>query len=211
MIHRRQCRTALALAVAAAFNGTPLAAAAQAPAPVQLAAAPSEPVTLESVVVKGQALRGALAPYSSSAFSTEEIRDRQISQPQELFRWVPGMNVRHFGLGGVADAFSLRGFSGGGHGGDVGVVIDGIPLNEAMSHADGYADLNVVIPLEIEALTVFRGPVSPLYGNFNRGGLIVIDTRKSGAYRQGDFSIGSHTTGDAQVALGARLAADQQL
>lgn len=175
------------------------------------ATAHAEPVTLESVVVKGQALRAAPSGYASTTFSAEEVRDKQVSQPQELFRWVPGMNVRSFGLGAVADSISLRGFAGGGHGGDIGMVIDGIPLNEAMSHADGYADLNVVIPLEIDALTVFRGPVSPLFGNFNRGGLVLIDTRKTGAYRQADLSIGSGATADAQVALGAPLAPGQQL
>lgn len=168
-------------------------------------------LSLEPVVVKGQAMRGSLAPYSSSSFDNERIREAQVSQPQEMFRWVPGMNVRNYGLGGVADTVTLRGFGGGAHGGDIGYVIDGIPLNEAMSHADGYADLNVVIPLEIDQLSVLRGPVSPLYGNFNRAGVIVIDTRKSGSYRQGDFSLGSHRTGDAQVALGTAPAPGQQL
>lgn len=207
MVHLRCKSMAAAVAVAC---GWPLLAAGQSAAPVAVAANET-PVTLESVVVKGQALRGTQAPYSSTVFSTESIRGLQVSQPQELFRWVPGMNVRNYGLGAVADSITLRGFSGGGHGGDIGMVIDGIPLNEAMSHADGYADLNVVIPLEIDALTVFHGPVSPLYGNYNRGGLIVIDTRKSGTYRQADFSVGSDTTGDAQVALGVRLAPGQQL
>ncbi len=64
----------------------------------------------------------------------------------------------------------IRGFGNGGHGGDLGAVIDGIPLNEAMSHADGYVDLNVIIPLEIDSFTVLKGPVSALYGNYNRGG-----------------------------------------
>jgi outer membrane receptor for Fe3+-dicitrate len=169
------------------------------------------PVTLEAVVVKGQALRAAPSGYSSTAFGAEAVRDQQVSQPQQLFRWVPGMHVRSLGLGAVADSISLRGFAGGGHGGDIGMVIDGIPLNEAMSHADGYADLNVVIPLEIDALTVFRGPVSPLFGNFNRGGLVVIDTRKTGDYRQADLSRGTQATGDAQVALGTRLGPGQQL
>jgi outer membrane cobalamin receptor len=187
-------------------------AAPLAPSTAEEVALPQrDDVQLETVVVKGQALRTAASAYSGTSFDTEQIRDKQVVQPQELFRWVPGMNVRSLGLGAVADNISLRGFSSGGHGGDIGMVIDGIPLNEAMSHADGYSDLNVVIPLEIGAFTVLRGPVSPLYGNFNRAGLIVIDTRKTGAYRQGDFSLGSNTTGDAQVALGARLSPQQQL
>jgi outer membrane cobalamin receptor len=194
----------------APFTAACLLAAAQ-PAQGQAGEAAEAPVTLESVVVKGQALRAAPSGYASTTFSAAEVRDKQISQPQELFRWVPGMNVRNFGLGAVADSISLRGFAGGGHGGDIGMVIDGIPLNEAMSHADGYADLNVVIPLEIEALTVLRGPVSPLFGNFNRGGLVLIDTRKTGAYRQADVSMGSGATADAQVALGTPLSSGQQL
>jgi iron complex outermembrane receptor protein len=197
--------SAAAAAVAAALGLSPSVSAQEAAVPDR------EDVRLDTVVVKGQAMRATQAPFSTTSFDTEAIRDKQVAQPQELFRWVPGMNVRSFGLGAVADAISLRGFNSGGHGGDIGIVIDGIPLNEAMSHADGYADLNVVIPLEIDTLTIFRGPVSPLYGNFNRAGLIVIDTRKTGAYRQGDFSIGSNTTGDAQAAFGARLGAAQQL
>lgn len=201
----------LCLPAFAQTAGLSTSTSAASPPTAPLYVASTEPQKLESVVVKGQALRGAQAPYSSTVFDTERIRDQQVSQPQELFRWVPGMNVRNYGLGGVADVVTLRGFGGGAHGGDIGYVIDGIPLNEAMSHADGYADLNVVIPLEIDSLTVLRGPISPLYGNFNRGGVIVIDTRKTGAYRQGDFSLGSNTTGEAQVALGARLAPGQQL
>ncbi len=186
------------------------------PAPAQestlLAVAGSDApeVRLEQVLIKGQALRGANAPFSSTTFDADEVRDKRVGQPQELFRFVPGMAVRNFGLSGVADTFVLRGFGSGGHGGDVGVVIDGIALNEAMSHADGYADFNVVIPLEIVSMTVYRGPVSALYGNFNRGGLIAIQTRKGGAYRNADLSLGSNTTVDAQAALGATLAGGSQ-
>jgi len=205
---RRRSRRALVIAGAACCG---MAAAAPAGATPQATTPAPAPLQLEPIVVKGQALRGARLPYSVSPFTGAEIRDQQVSHPQDVLRWVPGMHVRSLGLGGVADPIVLRGFASGAHGGDIGFVVDGIPLNEAMSHADGYADLSVLIPLEIDALTVLRGPVSPLYGNFNRGGLVVIDTRKGGVYRQGDFSVGSHGSGDAQVALGARLADHQHL
>jgi len=197
---------AIALAVAATFGLAPTLAGAADPAALVTAE-----VTLGAVVVKGQALRVAPGAFSANVFDAERIRNQQLIHPQDLLRWVPGMHLRSLGLGGVADPIVLRGFASGAHGGDIGFVVDGIPLNEAMSHADGYADLSVLIPLEIDALTVFRGPVSPLYGNFNRGGLVAIDTRKGGVYRQGDFSGGSHGTGDAQVALGARLADNQHV
>jgi outer membrane receptor protein involved in Fe transport len=168
-------------------------------------------VPLDRIVVKGQALRGANAPFSVDSLALERIRDQRVSHPEELFREVAGMNVRNFGLSGVADTIVLRGFGGGGHGSELGMVIDGIPLNEAMSHADGYADLNVVIPLEIETMNVFKGPVSALYGNYNRSGLIALETRKAGTYGNTDVSVATNDTVDAQLALGLAPAPGQQI
>ena len=50
-------------------------------------------------------------------------------------RQVPGVELRSYGLGGVVNVITIRGFNGGAHGGDLGMVVDGIPLNEAMSHS----------------------------------------------------------------------------
>lgn len=173
--------------------------------------AQSTAIPLDQVVVKGQALRGANAPFSVDALDTARIRYLRVSHPEELFKQVPGMAVRNLGLSGVADSIVMRGFGGGGHGGDLGVVIDGIPLNEAMSHADGYVDLNVVVPLEIGAMTVYKGPVSALYGNYNRSGLIALETRKDGPYGNADVSIANNDTIDAQAALGLALGGAQRL
>lgn len=169
------------------------------------ATAQEAPPTLGTIEIKGQALQGASSAYSSTSFDNQEIADKHISQPQELFRHVPGMNVQNYQLSGVADTIVMRGFGGGGHGGDVGVVLDGIPLNEAMSHADGYVDFNVIVPLEIERFTVYKGPVSALYGNFNRAGLMAVETRKRGEYKEVDASLGSINTIDLQGALGLKL------
>jgi outer membrane receptor protein involved in Fe transport len=155
------------------------------------------------IVVKGQALRDQAVGVTTTTLTTEDIVERRVVEVEQLFRDVPGMNVRDYGLPGVANQIVIRGFGNGAHGGDLGVVVDGVPLNEANSHADGYVDVNVLVPLEIDALTVFRGPISPLYGNFNRGGLIAIETRKTGEYVEGDVSGGSFGTYDAQLALGA--------
>lgn len=167
--------------------------------------APAPAPGLQAVEVKGQAARGGAAAYSTTELEAQDVADAHVSQVQDLLRKVSGMNVSNYQLSGVGDAIVLRGFGGGGHGGDVGVVLDGIPLNEAMSHADGYVDLNVIVPLEIERLAVYKGPVSALYGNFNRAGLIAIDTRKQGEYRQVDLGLASHGTLDAQAALGLKL------
>lgn len=163
----------------------------------------------QTIEIKGQALRNAASPYSSTALDEQQVRDAAASQPEQLLRQVPGVEVRGYHLGGVVNVITIRGFSGGAHGGDLGMIIDGIPLNEAMSHADGYADLNVIVPLEIGRFEVFRGPVSALYGNFNRGGLIAIDSRRGGRYAEVDASVASFGTADVQGALGTRLGAGQ--
>ena len=167
--------------------------------------------TLQTIEVKGQTLGEGGAAYTASGFASEEIRAKSINQVQQLFRHVPGMDIRVLGLTGVADSIVLRGFGGGGHGGDIAVSVDGIPLNEAMSHADGYVDLNVIVPLELRTMTVLKGPVSALYGNFNRAGSISLETRKGGEYRELDLSAGSFGTVDAQTALGVKVSDTQHL
>lgn len=171
----------------------------------------STDATIDEVVVKGQLLRAEESAFSATVLDNTEIREQAFADVDELFRFVPGMVVRDLQLGSVASNIVIRGFGSGGHGGDLGAVIDGIPLNEAMSHADGYVDLNAVVPLEIESFSVFKGPVSALYGNYNRGGLVDIQTRKSGDYAETDLSLGSYDTVDLQGAFGAGLGENQQI
>ena len=166
----------------------------------------SKAVPIEGITVKGQAITGsARQPFSVKTFDQEDFRERQVRNVEQLFREVAGMEIRGLGYGNVANSMTLRSFSGGGHGGDIGFVIDGLPLNEASSHADGYTDLAVVVPLEVASLRVFKGPVSALYGNFNRAGLVAIETRKGGPYSEVDFGVGSYGTADLQAALGTQL------
>jgi outer membrane receptor protein involved in Fe transport len=164
---------------------------------------------VQNIVVKGQALPREAQAASRSAIDAERIRESLVQQPEQLLAQVPGVDVRNYHLGGVVNVIAIRGFGGGAHGGDLGMMIDGIPLNEAMSHSDGYADLNTIVPLEIERFEVFRGPISALYGNFNRGGLIAVQSRRGGRYTQLDASLASFGTADVQAALGTPLGAGQ--
>ena len=167
------------------------------------AAAAADPGRGENmIVVKGQLIDADSTAWSVTTLDTDQIRRDAPTDFDDLLRLVPGMTVRDLGLGGVANSIVIRGFGGGGHGGDLGAVLDGIPLNEAMSHADGYVDLNIIVPLEVDTMTVFRGPVSALYGNYNRGGLIKIVTRKGGDYLNADASLADHATADVQMAAG---------
>ena len=204
--HARLAQTVLAIAI------TLLCA----PVDAQQAAPPetekeTDVVTLDRVMVKGQALRGEDKAFSTTRIGNEAIVADRVSDIDSLFRQVPGMTVRSIGYGAVASSTVIRGFGGGGHGGDLGVVLDGIPLNEANSHADGYVDVQVLVPLEIENVTVYRGPVSALYGNFNRGGLVAFETRKTGEYAEFDASVGEFGTADFQTAIGSPIGEHQQI
>lgn len=160
----------------------------------------------EPLVIKGQVLTVSKhQPYTVHIFDKDFIAERQVSNLEQLFRETAGMEVRHLGYGSVASSINLRGFAGGGHGGDIGFVVDGIPLNEASSHADGYADMSVIVPLEINAMRIFKGPVSALYGNFNRAGVVMLETRRSGEYVELDVRGGSFGTVDLQAAAGGSL------
>ena len=201
-LHTRPVPTVTAaLTLLSALAACP-AVRAQASDPAAIDAAAPAP---SQIVIKGQALRTADTTYSSTVLDARQIRQQTVTQPEELLRLVPGVVVRSLSLGGVANSMTIRGFSSGGHGGDLGIVVDGIPLNEAMSHADGYADLNTIVPLEIERFEVFRGPVSALYGNFNRGGVLAVQTRWGGDYAEIDSSAGSFGTHDLQGVYGTRV------
>lgn len=169
------------------------------------------PAELPAITVKGQALDAVQKPFSVTTLGADEVREQPVQELESLWSKVPGMHVTSYQINGVANAVVLRGFAGGGHGGDIAATLDGIPLNEAMSHADGYFDLNVVVPLELEQAAVHRGPTSVLQGNYNRAGLIELRTRRSGSYRDIDVTAGSHGLLDTQLAIGQTLESGDQL
>jgi iron complex outermembrane recepter protein len=159
-----------------------------------------KPVILGDITVKGEAI--TTDPTTVNTVTSEDIEGLKLLRPEQLLEQVPGIQIRDLGQGGVANSFEMRGFSSCGHGGDAAIAIDGIPLNEGQSHADGYADMNVIIPLEIDHVDVFMGPSSPLFGNFARGGSISFNTKKTGEYSTLQTSIGSNNTYDTQYAFG---------
>lgn len=162
-------------------------------------------IDLDAVTVKGEAFLPQNAAATAHVISAAELRRIPLDNPLRLLEEIPGIDMGAYRQGGVADVFSIRGFGEGGHGGDVAVQVDGIPLNEADGHADGYADLNVLIPLELQRVAVYKGPSSALYGNFARGGTVSLDTRKGGQYSDVSISGGAYQTLDAQLALGESI------
>ncbi len=138
----------------------------------------SEPLT----VLHLTPLTISLTPYNS---------------PWELFRQAAGLEAHEQGQGpGFASDLSIRGFSSD-HSTDLALYIDGVPNNEPVNgHAEGYNDINLLMPQIVSGIDVVKGPTSALYGNFAFGGAVNVRTlnRFSGV----DLSVGSGSYGLAQ-------------
>jgi len=164
-----------------------------------------EVIQLEEITVKGEGIPRSSMPATINVVTEEQIEELNIQRTDEILKEVAGIEIRNFNQGGVANAFVIRGFRSAAHGGDAAIYVDGIPLNEGESHSDGYADMNVIIPLEIERVEVYKGPSSPLFGNFARGGAVSFITKKTGTYGKLKTEFGSFNTLDVQGAFGHKI------
>lgn len=158
--------------------------------------------SLDEIMVKGGMLQARNRTITVQTVSNADIKRLHITKLDRLIEEVPGINVSDYNAGGVASAFTIRGFGSGGHGGDVAIQIDGVSLNESEGHDDGYADMNVIIPLNLSKVDVYKGPSSVLFGNFAQGGAVSYETRKGGEYQDIALQGGSFDTFDGQIAIG---------
>ncbi len=161
--------------------------------------------SLSEIYVKGESFKPENSTITVDVIKLDQIKMLNIEQPLRIIEQVAGVDLVAFRQGGVADQFSIRGFGGGGHAGEAEVQVDGISLNEAEGHSDGYADLNVLIPLNLSRVKVYKGPSSVLYGRFAQGGTLALETRKGGTYQDISISGGSFNTFDAQYAMGGGI------
>ena len=170
----------------------------------------SSVTSLSEIMVRGEAFDPRNRTITVNEIDKEQIKLLNVDHPIRLIEQIPGVDLLSYNQGGVADQFSIRGFGGGGHEGQAGAQIDGISLNEAEGHADGYADLNILIPLELESVKVYKGPSSVLFGRFAEGGTLAMETRKGGNYQDVSLSAGSYRTLNAQYALGKGIEVGNQ-
>lgn len=157
---------------------------------------------LSEITIRGEALDPRNQTITVNEIDREQIQTLNIDLPIRIIEQIPGVDLLSYNQGGVADQFSIRGFGGGGHEGQAGAQIDGVSLNEAEGHSDGYADLNILIPINLEKVKVYKGPSSVLFGRFAEGGTLAMETRKGGDYQDVSISGGSFNTLNAQFATG---------
>ena len=104
---------------------------------------------LNEIVVKGEGLSKRNRTETVTTVSLKTIKELHLTSALDVLNQVPGVEIGAYNQGGVADAFMLRGFSGAGHEGQAAIEVDGVSLNEGEGNHDGYADMNLIIPLNI--------------------------------------------------------------
>lgn len=183
-----------ALAVLLALLCLPTAGLARTDATPKAAAhsSPKPKMTLDDLVVRGDISLEGLEATSATTLTNADIVDRIYVTPLDIVKLAPGITVSQYKQGGTASAFQMRGFTGCSHGSDAALFLDGVPLNET----DGYADTNIIIPLEIERVELVKGPASALYGNYASAGALAFYTYEKGDFKRMRLSYGSFNTAD---------------
>lgn len=113
---------------------------------------------------------GSFDSASEGAVSTQALQQRPLLRPAEVLEAVPGMVVTQHSGDGKASQYFLRGFNLD-HGTDFSVSLDGMPMNMAShGHAQGYTNLNVLIPEMLTGLRFRKGTYYVGDGDFSLAG-----------------------------------------
>jgi len=159
----------------------------------------------DEVVVRGEAFNVNKSAFTVNTVGSDEIKKKKISKSAEVVLEVPGVEVKNYNQGGVSNAISMRGFTTGFHSGDTAAYLDGMSLNEFYGSSGGQSNPNVIVPIEIDNVQVFKGPSSVLYGNYAKSGAVVYNTKQRGEYTDILTIYGSNKTIDLQGATGHRM------
>lgn len=140
---------------------------------------PGEEAHDDDIVVTARSERriGRDRAASAGAVSGDDLRARPLLRTNEVAEAVPGLlAVQHSG-GGKAAQYYIRGFNLD-HGTDFSITLDGMPMNlPTHAHAQGYLDLNGLIPEVIDRIEYRKGPYDARDGDFSLVAAADITTR----------------------------------
>jgi iron complex outermembrane receptor protein len=150
---------------------------------ISLPSQAQEAETLDTLVVsKEVVISSSRVPQTAagsgrniSTISAQMIEDTPAHTPDEMLRYVPGVEVQSRGAFGTQSDFSLRGstFS------QVLVLVDGMRINDPLT---AHFNSNIpVAPYEIQRIEVLHGPAAAQYGADAVGGVINIITHTFGS------------------------------
>ncbi|WP_431311189.1 TonB-dependent receptor [Methylobacterium nigriterrae] len=128
---------------------------------------------------------------SAGVITGAQVNNRPVTRPGEVLEAVPGLIVTQHSGEGKANQFFLRGFNLD-HGTDIAIHVDGMPVNmRTNAHAQGYADINFLIPELVGAVEFHKGPYFVRDGDFASAGSVRIDYLDSVEKNLALTSIGS--------------------
>jgi len=141
----------------------------------------SGPASSLSVITgKPQVSLGATSlPAQVQVVTPQDIRQLNIwREPADLFARTAGVSVFNYPTqGNLGLPIAMRGFQTST---EIGVFVDGVPLNQPSSAGGtGRVLMQWLVPESIEKIEVIKGPMSALYGDFALAGVINIVTKKS--------------------------------
>ncbi len=191
-VHPRLTAEAVAAAPpAAAVAATPPAAATP---PLAAEVVAKERAYQSKVVAKAPALSA-----SAMTIANDDFDLRPHTSPNDVLRVVPGLLATQHQGGGKADQLFLRGFDAD-HGSDVGVYVDGVPINlPSHAHGQGFADLHWLITETIDHIEVEKGDYDARYGDFSTAGTLNIVTREQVDQSSVQYTVGGFPTLSGKV------------
>lgn len=117
------------------------------------------------------------SPASVTLLGSDYVAKQPVLSYGDLLRPLAGVNVTNYQNGGVGYGIEMRGYTTLEHARDINFSIDGVPQNQGSSiQANGYVDLNMLIPESIRKIEVVRGPNSAFYGDHDLGGSVAFET-----------------------------------
>jgi iron complex outermembrane receptor protein len=142
----------------------------------QAALADDAAVMLKDVVVTATKTLKTVseAPATVTVVTAQEIENKNAERADEALAGAPGVFVRGLGSGqpsNYMNQITLRGIPGYYR---TGVLVDGVPINNAFS---GGVNMSLVPVDEIRQIEVVPGPFSSLYGGAGMAGVINIITK----------------------------------
>ena len=141
------------------------------------AAAAAHTVTLPEIVnIAAQSRQTEpINTASEKVVDGERVNEHPVTRPGEaLEAATPGLIVTQHSGEGKANQYFLRGFNLD-HGTDLAIWIDGMPVNmRTHGHAQGYADVNFLIPELVQSMLVRKGPYWAEEGDFASVGSLQI-------------------------------------
>lgn len=159
-------------------------------------------VTLGEVQVRstaGGALPSKAVLSSVNLLGADLIERQNVGGAWQLFGQMPGVMLTEFRQGTTAGKLSFRAFNGEGEINAVKLLIDGIPSN---SNDGNMPYLDMLFPLDIQAIELVKGTNDPRYGLHNIAGNASIVTGIGGDYTQARAAYGSFDTREVQLAKG---------